>query len=283
MSPRANAFRVGLSRGWINFRNIVTTPDGIRDTVIWNGIPLVVLIFGRNWSYPGTSLSFAAVAMPGTLAMLVVFGAVMGTGYYLSADREDGTLLRARALPHGIVGYVSGLVVAASLELAVSVLFVLLPGLILIDGLAVGAGDLVTLAWVLVLGLLATVPFGLVLGALANGARSVGGLGMLALGGLAAISGIFFPLQNLWGWLEVVAQALPLYWLALGMRSVFLPDSAVALEIAESWRHLEAALVLGAWAAIGLALAPVVLRRTARRESGSAVEARRQVVMQRIG
>jgi ABC-2 type transport system permease protein len=283
VNVHANAFQAGLSRGWINFRNVVTTADGIRDTVFWNGLPLVLLIVGRNWSWPGTSLSFAAVAMPGVLATLVVFGAVMGPAYYLSAEREDGTLLRARALPHGIVGYMTGLVVATSLEMVVSVLCVLIPGLILIDELAVAGGDLVTLAWLLVLGLLATLPLGLMLGALAGSARSVGGLGMLIVGGLSAISGIFFPVQNLWGWLEAVAQAQPIYWLALGMRSVFLPDSAAALEIAGSWRQLETALVLGVWAAAGLALAPVVLRRMARRESGSAVEARRRVAMQRIG
>jgi ABC-2 type transport system permease protein len=37
--------------------------------------------------------------------------------------------------------------------------------------------------------------------------------------------------------------------------------------------------VLGLWAVVGLALAPRVLRRMAQRESGSAVEERRQRVM----
>jgi ABC-2 type transport system permease protein len=41
--------------------------------------------------------------------------------------------------------------------------------------------------------------------------------------------------------------------------------------------------VLGAWAAVGFLLAPVILRRMARRESGSAVAERRQQAMQRYG
>jgi ABC-2 type transport system permease protein len=41
--------------------------------------------------------------------------------------------------------------------------------------------------------------------------------------------------------------------------------------------------VLGAWAIVGLLLAPPVLRRMARRESGSAVEERRHQAMQRYG
>jgi ABC-2 type transport system permease protein len=54
-------------------------------------------------------------------------------------------------------------------------------------------------------------------------------------------------------------------------------------ELSGSWRHLETAAVLGAWALVGLALAPVVLRRMARRESGATVEAGRQKATQRIG
>ncbi|MDQ1014284.1 hypothetical protein QFZ43_000833 [Streptomyces afghaniensis] len=48
------------------------------------------------------------------------------------------------------------------------------------------------------------------------------------------------------------------------------------VEIGESWRHLETVGVLGAWAVFGLLVAPLVLRRMARRESGSSIAARRE-------
>ena len=98
---------------------------------------------------------------------------------------------------------------------------------------------------------------------------------------LTAISGIFYPIAALPGWLQGVAQAFPVYWLGLGIRSGLLPDAAAAVEISGSWRHLETALVLGAWAVAGLLIAPPVLRRMARRESGSALEVRRQQHLQR--
>jgi len=56
---------------------------------------------------------------------------------------------------------------------------------------------------------------------------------------------------------------------------------AVAIELGHSWRHLETIAVLGVWAVAGLLLAPVVLRRMARRESGSSVAARREKAIQR--
>jgi ABC-2 type transport system permease protein len=54
-----------------------------------------------------------------------------------------------------------------------------------------------------------------------------------------------------------------------------------SVEIGHSWRHLATFGVLGAWAVIGLVLAPVLLRRMARRESGSVVAARREKAMAR--
>jgi ABC-2 type transport system permease protein len=52
-----------------------------------------------------------------------------------------------------------------------------------------------------------------------------------------------------------------------------------AAEIGGSWRTLETFMMLGAWAALGLLLAPSVLRRMARRQSGSAVARARERIM----
>ena len=101
-------------------------------------------------------------------------------------------------------------------------------------------------------------------------------------GDLVAISGFFYPTD--WpGWVDGVAQAFPIYWLGLGMRSVFLPDELAAAELGGSWQHSETFGVLGLRSVLGLVLAPVILRRMARRESGSAVAARREKAMTGVG
>ena len=278
-----NAVSLGLQRGWISFRNIVTTPDGIRDTLIWNGIPLVILVLNRDNEWPGTDLSVATVALPGVLGMVVAAGALLGPAWNLSTEREDGTLLRARAVPYGLRGYMAGLVTSVCLEAVLGFVLILTPALLLVEGFSLDAAGAFTIAWVLVLGLLATMPFGIIIGAVARSARSVGGLGFLFLGGLVAISGIFFPIDELWEPLQWLAQALPIYWIGLGMRSAVLPDAAAAAEIGGSWRTLETVGVLTAWSLAGLLAAPGVLRRMARRESGSMMEARRRALMQRLG
>jgi ABC-2 type transport system permease protein len=122
----------------------------------------------------------------------------------------------------------------------------------------------------------------MIIGSLTPSVQKVGSWGMFPVLILLGISGIFFPLQALWGWIGTVAQIFPMYWLGLGMRSAFLPDAAAALEIGGSWRTLQTVLVLGAWAVVGIAVAPPILRRMARRQSGSQVEAARNEAMQWI-
>ena len=96
------------------------------------------------------------------------------------------------------------------------------------------------------LGLLATLPLGAVMGSLAKNPNALFGFVMLPVFVLAAISGIFYPIFALPGWVQGIAQLFPVYWLGLGMRAAFLPDAAAAVEIAGSWRTLETVVVCSA-------------------------------------
>jgi ABC-2 type transport system permease protein len=141
------------------------------------------------------------LTLPSILGTWVAVGGYTGAAGALAVEREDGTLLRAKAVPQGMVGYLVGRIVSLSL---------------------------ITLSTLVI----------------------------------------------------IFVAGCSSYWLGLGIRSGLLPDAA-AQEISGSWRHLETAGVLGAWALAGLLIAPAVLRRMARRESGSTVEARRQRHLQR--
>jgi ABC-2 type transport system permease protein len=104
---------------------------------------------------------------------------------------------------------------------------------------------------------------------------------ILPVGGIVAVSGIFYPITHLAGWLQAVGQVFPVYWLGLGMRAALLPPGLAAVELGGSWRLPIVFLVLAAWSVLGLVAAPAVLRRVARRESGSRVAARRERAMMR--
>ena len=185
------------------------------------------------------------MALPSLLGALIAFGVVIGPAYSLAMEKEDGTLLRHRAVPDGLVGYFSGQMLLQSLSLVPQLIVILVPSFLLFDGLMAHPNGWFTVLWVIVLGLLAALPIGMIIGALVPGVQKVGMWGMLPIMVLAGISGIFYPVQQLWGWVQVVAQVFPMYWMGLGMRSAFLPDAALVNEIGESWRTLETVLVLG--------------------------------------
>ena len=280
MSAQTNAVRLGVRRGWTEFsQSIRSTQD--QGFYLFTGLVAVGYLFlRRDTPVEGTDLMLPSVALPSILAALVTFGVVIGPAYALAMEKEDGTLLRHKAVPHGLAGYFTGQLLFQSASVVPQLLVVLVPSFLLFDNLMADPTGWFTVAWVLVLGLLAAMPIGMVIGALVKNTQKVGTWGMLPVLVLAGISGIFYPMQVLWTWVQWVAQVFPMYWIGLGMRSAFLPEEAAALEVGGSWRPVQTVLVLGAWAVVGALVTPRVLRRMARRQSGAAVEAAREAAVQ---
>jgi ABC-2 type transport system permease protein len=275
--------RTGVRRGWIELRQVFTTPQDLAVTLVSTALFLGIMLYMRTSRVPGTGFSLGTTMLASVLGMNIGVNGLSSLAGVLAVEREDGTLLRAKAIPNGMTGYLIGKIVTTSGLILVGVSGTLITGLFLFRGLAVGhVGAWLTLIWVLVLGLTATLPIGAVIGSLFPSARTAS-LMFFVVGGLTAISGIFYPITHLPHWMQWVGQAFPLYWLGLGMRSALLPASLASVEIGHSWRHLATFGVLGGWVVVGLVAAPIVLRRMARRESGSSVAARREKALLRAG
>ena len=272
------AVRAGLSRGWLETKYSLKEPGDL----VWNfAFPLiymVVLLFMRGSTVPGTDFALGAMVLPSLVGMSIAFGGLTGPASTIAVDREDGTLLRAKATPNGMIGYLVGKILMFALTTAVSLVFLVIPAFAVAGDLRLDARTVVLLSLLFVVGMLATVPISVALGSLLKRASQSG---LLFLGSMLLIvpSGIFYPITALPEWLQWVGQAFPYYWLGLGARSAMLPDAMASVEIGESWRTLEMFAVLGAWAVLGMVLAPIVLRRMARRESGSTVAAARERYM----
>jgi ABC-2 type transport system permease protein len=279
------AVRAGLNAGWIELSHCFTM---IEDAFEILPIPLMsvailLLVDAKHVHVPGTHFLIGSTLLAGMLILNVSANGMAGMAMNLTAAREDGTLLRAKATPNGMLGLLIGKIVVISGTIMLTVIGLLIVGLAPFGGLALGsAASWLTLAWVLALGLLAMLSVGAVLGPLFPSVRS-GTVLMIGIFLLMGISGIFTPITQLPVWLQWVGQVFPLYWLGLGVRSALLPGNLAAVEIGHSWRHLATAGVLGAWAIAGLVLAPVLLRRVVRREAGSSVAARRERLLGRRG
>jgi len=275
---------VGLRRGWTLFRLSLRNPEDLIFYVVWGGGLLLYLLLNRNVVVDGTDLSLPTVVLPGGIAALTVFSGFLGPAGTLVVEREDGTLLRSKAVPHGMTGYVTAQVVYQSLGALPMLAVLLVPCAFLFDGVMYrGAFGWLMLVLLILLGFLATMPLGLVLGSILRKPAQVSTWGALPVIGLTLFSGIFGPVTNHAGWVQGIVQVFPTYWLGTAMRWAFLPDEARAIELGGVWHTPQAVVVLLAWSVAGLVLAPLVLRRMARRESGSAVQARMQERMQRIG
>jgi ABC-2 type transport system permease protein len=278
VEARRAAVRAGFSRGWIETRHMLTDPP----TLIWYiAVPVIyaiVLLFLRGKTVPGTDFSLGAMVLPSLVGMSIAFGGLMGPAGTIAVDREDGTLLRAKATPNGLIGYLVGKIVMFALTNLVGLVLLVIPALTIAGDLLLGPRTWLLLALVFVLGMISTVPISVALGSLVKSAAQTG---LLFLASMLLIipSGIFYPITALPTWLQWVGQGFPFYWLGLGARSAMLPEEMAAAEIGESWRTLEMFAVLGIWAVIGMVLAPIVLRRMARRQSGSTVAAARERIM----
>ena len=281
MNPGWAAVRARSPRGRIELRQTFTNADSLIPTIIVIGSFLVVMVLTRKTTVPGTHFSLGTTMLVSVLGMSIGVNGLATMGGLLATEREDGTLLRAKATPSGMTGYLIGKVIAVSGTILIGTACMLVSGMFLFRGLAVGSVMAwLTLTWVLALGLVATLPIGAILGSLFPSARSAG-LITLFIGAIVAMSGIFYPITHLPGWLQAIGQVFPMYWLGLGMRAALLPSHLASVELDGSWRLPYVFLVLVLWSVLGLAAAPPVLRRMARRESGSRVAARRERAMLR--
>ncbi|GAA3381656.1 ABC transporter permease [Cryptosporangium minutisporangium] len=281
MNPTLSAVRAGLIRGRIELRQTLTTPQDLFSHVLPSVIYVAVMFFTRGSTLPGTDFSLGSRTLASLIGMTVAFSGVMTMMMTLAVEREDGTLLRAKAVPGGTVGYLVGKMVMVAAMTLINILIFLVPSVFFLDGLAIGSvSGWLTLLWVLALGLVTMLPLGAIFGAVLTHPRNAG-LVTLPLMGVIALSGVFYPIDGYPGWLQTIGHLFPVYWLALGTRAALLPDSMAAVESAGSWQHLETLGVLSAWAVVTLIAAPIVLRRMARRESGSTVAVRRERALQR--
>ena len=250
----------------------------------WFFIPLAGL--AAMWSLRDNAIRDSAVSVaqfgvPGLLAMYLVVGGMVGISSQIVTDTEDGTLLRAKAVPHGMAAHLAARALVLTLFTVLPIVFMLVGAKIFIpDAVQLDAAGAATLVWVILLGLTSTLPIGALLGAVLKGPMALMWASLLTYSSLA-VSGIFYPLSAMPTWLQWVGQALPTYWAGLGLRSAMLPDAAAALEIGGSWRPVLTLVVLLAWTLVGALLVPAALRRVSRRQTTSLVSAARDRVMSR--
>ena len=255
------ALAVGRARIGMELRLFVRDPGQIVFSFAYPVIMLAIFasVFGNEDVVPG--VGFRQYFLAGIAATGIMLTSFQAVGTAVTEERDRGDLARLQTLGTPPLAYAIGkggqVVLTTVLQLA---LLLSVARFAYDVPLPTDAGRWFTFTWVTVLGILAGTVLGLAASSFVGSARSAGaGIPAFAVV-LQFISGVFVVFSQLPEWMQQVASVFPLKWMTQGMRSVFLPESAVAAEPAGSWEHGTTALVLVAWVIIGV----VVVARTLR-------------------
>ena len=126
----------GLMRGKIEIRHSLRGP-GLFMYFFIPAIYALVIYFMNDSLIPGTEFSLGAMVLPGIVGMSIALGGITGPAGFIAMDREDGTLLRAKATPNGMMGYLIGKIIAFSGTVLLGLLPLVIPAMQVWDQLII--------------------------------------------------------------------------------------------------------------------------------------------------
>lgn len=261
------AWRLGLLRGAMEIRMFFR----LREQVVFTfAFPIVFLflfasIFHDDMADTGSTASQYYVAS--MTAAGIMSTSFQSLGISIAIERDDKVLRRLRGTPMPPAAYFLGkiwLVLATGLMETAA---------LLVFGAAVYDVDLpsdvsgwLTLGWIFVLGITGCALLGIAISSVPKSGKSATSVVVLPFLVLQFISGVYILIDTVPNWMLTVGALFPLKWMCQGLRGVFLPDAAAALEPAGSWEYGRIALVLGAWCIGGLVLCLLTFRWKSRND-----------------
>lgn len=261
-----NAIRMGFGRIGIELKQFFRD----RESAVFNFLlPMILLvIFGSVFGGQelGTSgITFAQYFVAGMIASGILYTSFQNLAISIPMEREDGTLKRLQGTPMPRAAYFIGKIGMVFVAYIAQVTILIAVGVIFygID-LPTTALAIFTFIWVSVLGLIAWTLLGIAYSVVPKQGKGAAALVSPIVLVLQFTSGVFFVFSDLPQWMQTFASLFPLKWLTQAMRSVFLPDTAAAMEVAGSFELGMTAVVLVIWIGIGAVLATVFFRWTPR-------------------
>ena len=254
-------WRLGAARGGVEVKAFFR--DKMAVAFIFGLPPILLVLLGSIF---GSQAAAQGVTVGQLFTAGMIAGGIMSTSFQylaiaIATERENGMLKRLSGTPMPRMAYFAGKVVQVLIcTVAETVLLIAVGMLFYHLHLPTAPGQWWTFAWVFVLGSAACALLGIAASSVPRSAASAMPVITLPFTVLQFISGVYVPFTVVPAWMRDVASFFPLKWMAQGMRSVFLPEQAAALEPAGSWEHGLTALVLAVWIAAGLVLCAKTFR-----------------------
>ena len=252
MNEIPSALSLGVRRGGLEIRQFTRQRESVIFTLLF---PVILLaIFGsvfRDTIAPGVTFSQYFVA--GMIASGLVNTGFQALAITIPLERDNGTLKRLRGTPMPPSSYFIGKAILIFVSMVIQILMLLGFGLIFFGlELPTDINKWITFSWLIVLGSTCSTALGIAFSIVPKSGRSASAIVSPLVIILQFFSGVFFVFTQLPPWMQQVAAIFPLKWLTQGMRSVFLPDSFAAQEVAKTWENERTFVMILIWLIIGV-------------------------------
>ncbi len=232
----------------MNLRLIYRNKQGVFWTIFMPAfiyVALAVLPIGKTM---GAKFNYSDFVLPGIIAMSIMQGGIYGLAYWLVDLKSKGVIKRFMVTPIKQIELIVSLLCARVIVILVQLVVLTLLGIVFFH--ATFAGNYLTVLLFALLGGFTFLLFGLFISTLANSYESAAPI-TTAIGlPLTFLGNLFFSVDGLPKVLRVIAHALPITYLADGLRKAYLMpihfgDIAKDLGLLVAW--LVVMLVIVIW------------------------------------
>ena len=254
MNKIPSALNLGLRRGALEIKQFTRQRESVVFTLLF---PLILLaIFGsvfKDTIAPGVTFSQYFVA--GMVASGLVNSGFQQLAITIPMERDYGSLKRLRGTPMPVASYFIGKSLLVFVSMIIQVILLLAGGYLFFGlNMPTDISKWLTFTWLIILGTASSTVLGIAFSVVPKSGRGASAVVSPVVIILQFFSGVFFIFTQLPTWMQQVAAIFPLKWLTQGMRSVFLPDSFAANEVAKSWETGRTFLILVLWLVVGFFL-----------------------------
>jgi ABC-2 type transport system permease protein len=254
MNKIPGAINLGLRRGALEIKQFTRQRESVVFTLLF---PLILLaIFGsvfKDTIAPGVTFSQYFVA--GMVASGLVNSGFQQLAITIPMERDYGSLKRLRGTPMPVASYFIGKSLLVFVSMIIQVILLLVGGYLFFGlNMPTDISKWLTFTWLIILGTASSTVLGIAFSVVPKSGRGASAVVSPVVIILQFFSGVFFIFTQLPTWMQQVAAIFPLKWLTQGMRSVFLPDSFAANEVAKSWETGRTFLILVLWLVVGFFL-----------------------------
>lgn len=251
MNKIPSALNLGLRRGTLEIKQFTRQRESVVFTLLF---PLILLaIFGsvfKDTIAPGVTFSQYFVA--GMVASGLVNSGFQQLAITIPMERDYGSLKRLRGTPMPVASYFIGKSILVFASMILQVILLLAGGYFFFGlNMPTDVSKWFTFSWLIILGTASSTILGIAFSVVPKSGRGASAVVSPVVIILQFFSGVFFIFTQLPSWMQQVAAIFPLKWLTQGMRSVFLPDSFAANEVAKSWETGRTFTILVIWLVVG--------------------------------